>query len=380
MKTGIVLLVMLAICNIAGAVTELEPVALHDTLGTVIDSLENESWHIIGSVPGFVSAVFYKESPYQYDLHIVRKDEGQLQLIIVYISADHLTELRYQLKKRIRGDKRDEPFLYQLNERYITSINYYNFVLSDNSSINGSLAGVRRDTLVIQTISKVEISVPDSKVVNAQLLTDENQINPQYRRDPSLSRMFFLPTGIGLNKGRFTVTNHELVLLTAGYGITDHISLYAGRSILFAGGENSYYHVMPKLSMPLGTAINIGTGLMYFKGDHDDANTIGFGVLTIGDEKTNFSAGIGARLDKGNDNGPAFMLSSGFKIGRYAKLIGEIWILDSDDLDDFYLYGIRVFGDNMAVDLGIISINSSTSELEHIPLLWLGFNIFWGGK
>jgi hypothetical protein len=227
------------------------------------------------------------------------------------------------------------------------------------------------------------------------------------RADPSVDRSVILPSAETLHQGDVTINSYEILGLGVSYGITDSIELSA-ITIIPAGGitplslllSGKFQVVrLPSLLLSIQTT---GGFIHYLHG-------FGSGIVTVGalldimiDSEGDyvFSAstqnGLGFSYEtscNGNESGYTcnnhsalglFSLSLAFnaRVAHFMKLLLEVvvpavWDKTFDLIEDATAvnYGVRFFGDTIAVDLSLcIPVFSDALEYSPIGFPYLAFS------
>lgn len=197
-------------------------------------------------------------------------------------------------------------------------------------------------------------------------------------RDASVDRNILLSGAETIGEGNFSFNSYQLIFAGFTYGITDEIQgtlttllpVVAGMPfMLLASGklklietDELIVSVQPELTIMTFEGVTVGAVGGGVTADYrlDDA---GKAVLT-GGLLTHLAFGKKGKF-QGMADAASFLLSAGFsyEVGSYVKLLtemvlpaGYIWAGDLNEFEVFeqallFNYGVRFFGENLAVDL-----------------------------
>ena len=376
LKSCSLIFVMFSFCN-AWAITSLSPIVLNDTLGIEIDSLENNTWHIIGPVPGFIKAKIYRQDQYRCYMHIFQEYEGRQQLIIDKMDPRQLSTFLNDILGRIypQNSMASQAYLYTVRSQYRHSINKYRFKLVDGNMIDGSISIIRGDTLVIHPTENMRIYIPNNKILQIKVYTTVTHLQKFDSSDPENYRLFLQPTGAGLGKGNLAFSDYYVIFPVLGYGVTDHFTVHAGVTP-FNNTDSPLIYAMSRYTFKLGSHAKGGTGVFFGKSrDSDKSFMLGYGTVTLGDRYRNLNIGAGVVRDGIDEYSAAVMLGVGYQLSRHVKLISDNCIITGQK-DSFYsISGLRFFGKYMSLDLALVVFNRLFDYNATTYLPWLGFSI-----
>ncbi|MBK7428451.1 MAG: hypothetical protein IPI60_16270 [Saprospiraceae bacterium] len=247
----------------------------------------------------------------------------------------------------------------------IDTLKMYNIELTDGTIIICKILQKDSVQLVVKTASIQQIEIPIIKLKSITELNISNFKNGKYWfPNPNSTRYLLGPSAFNLKKGEGYYQNSNLIFNSFNYGITDNISIGAGLellSLISAGSVNPIFFINPKIGYKitdkfhagggvlLGTTLSGGLGITYAIGtfgtpDHNLTGSIGWGF-------------IGGRFSKN----PTVTVSGMTRISKKAALVTENWFIPGSEYSKYYSYGIRFFGEKLAVDLAFIN-NSWISD------------------
>jgi hypothetical protein len=204
--------------------------------------------------------------------------------------------------------------------------------------------------------------------------------------DPNYSRLLFAPTARPLKKGDGYFSDHELLFPGVAYGLTDNVSLAGGFSVIpgLGLGEQVLY-ISPKVGFNLGHGASVALGALIAGqagGERDDESlSIGFAVGTFGGPKRSVTLGLGLGDTSSafSDAVPIVMGGGTATLSRHVALVGETWMFLNDDFrlaEQPFGVGLRLFGDRLSADVGVVV----SGELldEGFPIPWLSVTYHFG--
>jgi hypothetical protein len=248
--------------------------------------------------------------------------------------------------------------------------------LDDGSILRGRVLEVT-GTFVRFSSSLGESSVPRSAIRSVKVLSAEqlhgNEIWPE---DPSVTRLFFAPTGRMLRKSETYFADAYVFLPSFQTGLSDRVSLGAGMSLIPGVGiENQVYYLTPKLGLIAGPNVNVAVGaLVAGAGWATDQSPFGmaYGVGTFGPEDANVSVGAGFAYSRGNTDGSALLMLGGSRrMTRNIALVSENYLYTGHASSSILAGGVRFIGETLSVDLaGIVSPNQLTVPVPYVAFLY----------
>ena len=274
-------------------------------------------------------------------------------LLIVALSGLHAAPLRAQVK----GAE---------HLRVVDSATVQVVRLADGSILVGRFVSVDGEVLRFETAGGTVMiprrdlrdirSGPRARLRNGRLWND----------DPDPTRLFFGPTARTLPKGEGDFSDTYLFLLSGGYGVGGHAQIGAGFSVLPTEQfTDNLFFVTGKVGFDAGPKVQLAVGgLVGWTGGFSDnvgGSTLGaiYGVGTFGSTDHAVTVGLAAPIGGGIDTKPVVLIGGETRIGRRVKLITENYFVGSRGRVEGLLgYGLRIFGDRIAVNLGFLNSTS----------------------
>jgi hypothetical protein len=178
--------------------------------------------------------------------------------------------------------------------------------------------------------------------------------------NPNDTRLFLAPTGRMLAQGEGYFSDTYLLLLLFAGGLSSNVTLGGGLSIVPSDDflRNNIYYLTPKVGLIQRPNVNVAAGAFIgFAGwDLDGSEDIGsfgvlYGVATFGSSDRSFTVGSGLGYGGGDfADRPILMVGGETRIARRVSLLTENYVLPGET-NVFVSYGMRFFGEKLAVDL-----------------------------
>lgn len=275
-----------------------------------------------------------------------------------------------------------------LNE--IDSTKTYKVVLKDGSIFIGNVFNIDSANILIKTnyISKLEIQ--KEKVGQIEII-DKSFIhnNIYWFPNPNPTRYLFSPSAFSLKAGEGYYQNTYLILNSFNVGLTDNITIGGGFEFIstFASGDgiNPVFFLTPKVAFKIAEKFHAGVGVLYVNADifdNSNGNRTGLGITyaigTYGTTDHNITGGLGWGFVKGDfSSRPILTISGMTRIAKKTAFVSENWFVpDSQNgvlkYYDVFSYGLRFFGESIAVDLALIN-NSDIAQGISIGFPYIDF-------
>jgi hypothetical protein len=201
--------------------------------------------------------------------------------------------------------------------------------------------------------------------------------------DPNPSRLMFAPTARPLRAGQGYFSDHQLLFPGVALGITDHLSLAGGVSVLPGFGlADQIFYVAPKLGFQLSEKVAVAAGGFYGAVGPDDFGDLGAGyaVATVGPPGRSLTAGLGVgkELDTFAHAAPILLLGGDLRVARHVSLVGEGWIFLSGvrASQQPLILGVRFFNQRLSADVGFLVVRELLDE--GLPIPWLSVTWHFG--
>lgn len=234
--------------------------------------------------------------------------------------------------------------------------------LADGSTLVGRFIAVDGDPVRFETAGGV-ISVRRADLREIRESRRGGSGRPQVE-DPDPTRLFFGPTARTLPKGEADFSDTYLFLLSGNYGVTANAQVGAGLSVFPAHDfSDNLFFVTGKVGVRAGPRAQFAVGGLFgWSGTLEDdvgGSTVGavYGVGTFGSPNHALTVGLTTPVGEGVDHKAILLLGGETRIGRRVKLITENYFTGNDGkVDAIFGYGVRIFGDKIAVNLGFLNV------------------------
>ncbi len=182
---------------------------------------------------------------------------------------------------------------------------------------------------------------------------------------------FMLPSAIPLERGEGYFKSTLIALNSAAYGCSDKFSLGAGihlPSIFSKRDGGPVWYANARLSGPVSDLLHIGITGAYLRAvlpvsrtepDAIDGVPLGFGtamaMATIGSVDHQLTVAVGATHDGQQlGRGPLVTIGGSTRLFPNVCIITEHWLfIDPDATWPLHSLGLRVLGEDMALDFGL---------------------------
>lgn len=251
--------------------------------------------------------------------------------------------------------------------------------LTDGSSLIGRITEARPDSVVVRTAA-AEIRLPRAAIAKVETAPAARLRNGEFwAENPNATRLIFGPTGRQLKKGDGYFSSYELFFLGVAGGVSDYVTIGGGMSIFPTGNffSDNVYYLTPKIGVLQTERLNIAVGGLFgFVGlgdqDFDGRFGILYGVGTAGSRDHSVTFGTGfAYAGGGISNSPLLMFGTEQRVARRLSFVSENYFFPSEGSSAHVIsYGVRFFGDKLAVDFALLN-NLSDGIFPGIPFLGL---------
>ncbi|MHB9027725.1 MAG: hypothetical protein ACYC9O_03040 [Candidatus Latescibacterota bacterium] len=245
----------------------------------------------------------------------------------------------------------------------------------DGSTLVGRITRIGETDIEFQT-EVGAITIPRSKIRSIRTVSSTTVRKGRYWfPDPNRTRLLFAPTGRMLEKGEGYFADYYVFFPTVNYGITDRVSLGGGMSLFPTGNlADQIYFFTPKFGIKQSGRVNFAAGALVIgiPGiDDDDVDSpvvsLLYGVGTWGGTDRHLTLGLGYGMaDAELADRPLIMLGGVSRLSRRTALISENWMMPGVD-NVLISYGIRLFTENLSVDLALLNTIGEESLFPGVP-------------
>tara|TARA_R110000868_G_scaffold304437_15_gene565225 strand:- start:27036 stop:27944 length:909 start_codon:yes stop_codon:yes gene_type:complete len=243
----------------------------------------------------------------------------------------------------------------------------YKIILVDGSEFIGRFLEKDSSTLTISTTSLPKVEIPFSKIKSVTVIDSSSlkKDGSYWFPNPHSTRYFFSPSGLNLKKGEGYYQNTYLLFNSVNYGLTDNISLGGGLEFISTFTGQPIYYVTPKVGFDINEKLNLGAGVLVLGVAGEGSLGITYGIATYGSRDDNLTAGLGWGFVDGDfSNKPIITLSGMKRLKRKFSIVSENWFVPIDDsYEGLFGYGMRIFSEKLAVDIGLLNNAAISDEL-----------------
>jgi hypothetical protein len=257
--------------------------------------------------------------------------------------------------------------------------------LEDGSSLVGKITHVGESEITFET-SVGEMTIIIDKIREIKLIPSSSIKDGKYWfPNPNRTRMYITPTGRMLRSGEGYFSDSYIFFPGFAYGITDNITIGGGFSLFPGLGFNEQLlYFTPKVGVAAGGKVDLAASAMIVRipdPDEDDSIIdedeifVGllFGTGTIGTADKSFTFGLGWGFVEDETSDPAVLLGGEYRLSRRTSFVSENWVFPGVD-EPLVSYGIRFFGEQMAVDLALFNILGEDAIFPGVPYVGFVYN------
>lgn len=236
---------------------------------------------------------------------------------------------------------------------------------ADGNQYAGTIVEQNDEQVRLQTEALGIITIPRSTIKKMYEIDSSRVRNGKvWTSNPYTTRYFFGPSGFTLKKGEGYYQNVWIFFNNINYGVSDNFSLGAGLIPgFFFEAENTPVWITGRLGIPMGNKnskvrLGVGTNLYTIAGEADGSIGLLYGALSYGSRDSNFTISVGTGYwEDGFIDGGYASFSGLVRVSRRTYLMTELYSIfaDSDFGVGFALFGAKIVGRRMAVDLGLMA-------------------------
>jgi hypothetical protein len=255
----------------------------------------------------------------------------------------------------------------------LDSTKIYKIEMNDGSEFVGNFLQRNSTLISIKTASIPKIDLPIKEITKiSEVATTDFNKGVYWFPNPNSTRYLFGPSAFNLKKGEGYYQNTYIFLNSFNVGVSSNISIGGGLEFLSTFGEGKpIFYVTPKVTFKITDNLRVGSGFIYLSipelGINNDKRVgsgVVYGISSYGSADHNFTVGMGWGFLEGDfKSKPVITISGMTRIARKAALITENWFIPDDNygFNCLFSYGIRFFGEKIAVDLAFIN-NADIAE------------------
>jgi hypothetical protein len=255
------------------------------------------------------------------------------------------------------------------------SIRIVKITLIDSTFSIGTIVNKSDTSILFKSLSDLVFSIRTDRIKEISYINSDSLVIIPSSNNPGISRLFFSPTARTLKAGSGYFSLHEVFFPFISIAAADIIELGGGISI-YPEGDKQYYFLSSKFQLYCSENISASAGLIYLGiSKEPDETLLGYGIVTLGNEKMGVTLGYGSNLmpNKKNDLSGLFIVGGDIQISDFIKLISENYLLlEEEGATVVYSSGVRFFGENLALDIGFFGAIDSSKGWPFLP--WISFS------
>jgi hypothetical protein len=255
------------------------------------------------------------------------------------------------------------------------SIRIVKITLIDSTFSIGTIVNKSDTSILFKSLSDLVFSIRTDRIKEISYINSDSLVIIPSSNNPGISRLFFSPTARTLKAGSGYFSLHEVFFPFISIAAADIIELGGGISI-YPEGDKQYYFLSSKFQLYCSENISASAGLIYLGiSKEPDETLLGYGIVTLGNEKMGVTLGYGSNLmpNKKNDLSGLFIVGGDIQISDFIKLISENYLLlEEEGATVVYSSGVRFFGENLALDIGFFGAIDSSKGWPFLP--WVSFS------
>ncbi len=264
----------------------------------------------------------------------------------------------------------------------VDSTKTYKIELHDHSIFIGNILKKDSVNLVMRTQSIPKLEIQISKIKSIEIVDKANLKNGSYWfPNPHATRYLYAPSAFNLKKGEGYYQNTLLVLNSFNVGITDNISIGGGLELTSTFRAAPIFFITPKVGFKISEKFHAGGGLLFasvpFSSSISNRSYLGTAFLsgTLGTKEHNITSSLGWGFIEGEfSQRPIITLSGMTRISKRAALVSENWLIPTDGYYGLFSYGVRFFGEKMAIDLAFVN-NPDIFQIIVIGIPYVSFTV-----
>jgi len=359
-----------------------EALLLHDSIGAVIDSSENQRFHFFSQDVGLISARVYRLSRNnRMNLHLIGNFDGRPWMLTPGLNSTQYRDLMSRIGDE--GETFEQPvFKIELPQAFQSDTVSVRLKLVDGSSLYGQIRSCNSDSITFETISGVVLDISEENILDVSVPQGKVSEGAFVRFDPSNNRLLFGPTGRTIRKGEFYFADFYVFFPTIAVGITDRLQLGGGMSLI-PGVDDQIFYLSPKLTVVHEPSWDLAVGFTYMGIPDQDANfTAAYSTVSVGTPLRGVTFGIVFPFETENYDLDATVILFGAETqtSNNVKLITENWLItDGDNSLLLVSGGIRLIGENLTADFALFTSPELLDEDVGFPLIpYIDFAVSFG--
>lgn len=189
-------------------------------------------------------------------------------------------------------------------------------------------------------------------------IVDVNDVTSGWYKNPSENKLFISQTGKMLESKSGFYQNTLLFFSNFAYGISNHISVDLGFSMIPGlGAENQLFSAGLKTGTSLNEKFDVSVSAKHYRlFDNDIGVTSLSGSITYSSKHIDLTAGSGFGIAEGTSSNPLVILGGQLRVSQRFALLSENLILPSeDDVVPLVSFGGRIINTRSVFDIGFFT-------------------------
>jgi len=254
-------------------------------------------------------------------------------------------------------------------------------VLKDGQQLRGRLVAQDASGATLELEGGARVVVPAASIERIELAkAGQAEVRS---RDPNRTRYLYSPSGFMLKQGEGYVSQTELLVTSVAYGLTDHVTVGLGTAVPFLFVEDGVNLVGTlKVGADVNEWVHVAAGAQGLWLPGIEAGTTAgllFGTVTLGTPDLHLGISAGPPFVAGTDENDVgqviFSISGNARVSEHLALVSENWILPGGDGGYVLTGALRIIGQRLGVDAGLMFFKGSS-----VPLPWLDFTWNFGKR
>jgi hypothetical protein len=250
--------------------------------------------------------------------------------------------------------------------------------LKDGSAIVGRIISIGEMDIIFEA-EMGRITIPRDKIRDVQTAPDSSFKGGKFWfPNPNRTRLYLAPTARLLRKGEGYFTDIYLLFPGVAVGVTDNFTIGGGISLIpGVDMDEQLLYFTPKIGISATEILAVSASALIVRVPNDDDPVLAgvlFGTGTVGTADKSLTLGLGYGFADGElADKPAVLLGGEYRVARRLAFVTENWIFPGVD-DALISYGLRFFGESIAVDLALFNVTGEDAIMPGVPFLGFVYN------
>lgn len=250
--------------------------------------------------------------------------------------------------------------------------------LKDGSELVGRIVSIGETDIIFEA-EMGRITIPRDKIREVQTAPDSSFKEGKFWfPNPNRTRLYLAPTARLLQKGEGYFTDIYLLFPGVAVGVTDNFTIGGGISLIpGVDMDEQLLYFTPKIGLSATEILAVSASALIVRVPNDDDPVLAgvlFGTGTVGTADKSLTLGLGYGFADGElADKPAVLLGGEYRVARRLAFVTENWIFPGVD-DALISYGLRFFGESIAVDLALFNVTGEDAIMPGVPFLGFVYN------